>query len=248
MGSPEGEAARYSNESPQHNVTVPSFFMGQYEVTQAQYEAVMGTNPTTGKAFVCNATTCTPDTQIPAKFLGDNKPVVGVSWDDAQAFIKKLNEITGKNYRLPTEAEWEYAARAGTTTPFSYGETITPEVVNYNGNAPYGNAPKGQYREGTIAVNELNPNPWGLHHIHGNVWEWVQDQYYDSYNNKPSNLLGDGSIPWIVNTNVPANSDYHVLRGGSWFFNARNTRSADRDGDYRVLRNNDNGFRVVLVP
>lgn len=93
--------------------------------------------------------------QIPSKFLGGNKPVVGVSWDDAQEFIRRLNQMTGKRYRLPTEAEWEYGARAGTTTPFSYGSTITPEVANYNGNYPYGNAPKGKYRERTMDVNSL---------------------------------------------------------------------------------------------
>ena len=226
MGSLVGEGD--SDEQPQHQVTVPEFFMGRYEVTQAQYEAVMGRNP--------------------AYFQGANNPVEQVSWEDAQEFVRRLSQLTGKTYRLPTEAEWEYAARAGTTTPFSYGDTITPSVVNYNGNYPYGNAPKEEYRQTTIEVNSLYPNPWGLYHIHGNVWEWVQDQYRDSYANKPSTLVSDGSNPWITNTNALASNDLRVLRGGSWINDAWDTRSALR---YRVIRVNwysYGGFRVVLVP
>ena len=226
MGSPESEADRDSDESPQHQVTVPDFFMGRYEVTQAQYKAVMGDNP--------------------ANFKGDNNPVENVSWNYAQAFIQRLNSLTGKTYRLPTEAEWEYAARAGTTTPFSYGETITPEVVNYNGNYPYGNAPKGEYRQRTIAVDSLYPNPWGLYHIHGNVWEWCADEWHNSYSNKPDKLKQDGSIAWTqVNTNaIPHNASFRRLRGGSWRDVAGGTRSAYRSiGEYGYF---DGGFRVLL--
>ena len=227
----------FDDEVPRHQVTVPSFFMGQYEVTQAQYEAVMGTNPTEGKAWVWNGSEWTPNTQIPSKFLGANKPVVGVSWDDAQTFIDRLNDRTGQTYRLPTEAEWEYAARAGTTTPFSYGETITPDVVNYAGTVPYGDAPKGEYREVTIAVDSLYPNPWGLYHIHGNVWEWVEDGWHDNYNGAPT----DG-IAWL------SSDERRGLRGGSWFDDARVTRSAYRFRDDRDVRGGNGGFRVVLVP
>ena len=212
MGSPESEADR---ESPQHRVTVPDFFMGRYEVTQAQYEAVMGSNP--------------------ANFQGRNNPVETVSWDDAQEFIRRLNRITGKTYRLPTEAEWEYAARAGTTTPFSYGETITPEVVNYDGNYPYGRAPKGEYRQRTIAVNSLYPNPWGLYHIHGNVWEWVEDGWHDNYNGAPT----DGTA-WL------SSDELRLLRGGSWGDNAWNTRSALRGGSRRDIGLDFCGFRLVF--
>ncbi|MBU6186157.1 MAG: SUMF1/EgtB/PvdO family nonheme iron enzyme, partial [Cyanobacteria bacterium REEB444] len=136
MGSPDNEAKRLSREGPQRQVRVKPFLMGRYEVTQAQYEGVMGTNPTTGEAYLWNGKEWVIG-QIPSKFLGENKPVIGVSWDDAKEFIRRLNEKTGKRYRLPTEAEWEYGARAGTTTPFSYGATITPEVANYDGNYPY---------------------------------------------------------------------------------------------------------------
>jgi formylglycine-generating enzyme required for sulfatase activity len=241
----------FSDEQPRHQVTVPDFYMGRYEVTQAQYEAVMGTNPTEGRAWVWNPKTgqVTPDTQIPAQFLGSNKPVVGVSWDDAQEFIRRLNQQTGKTYRLPTEAEWEYAARAGTTTPFSYGETITAEVANYGATVPYGNAPKGEYRQVTIGVTELPANPWGLQHIHGNVWEWCADEWYDNYSQKPGNLRSDGSIAWTkANTNIsPSIDGARGLRGGSWSCNARGTRSANRGRNGSDFRDNSFGFRVVLV-
>ncbi|MBU6187617.1 MAG: SUMF1/EgtB/PvdO family nonheme iron enzyme, partial [Cyanobacteria bacterium REEB444] len=173
MGSPDNEAGRFENEGPQRQVRVKQFLMGRYAVTQAQYEGVMGTNP--------------------SRFKGNNRPVEGVSWDNAQEFIRRLNEKTGKRYRLPTEAEWEYGARAGTTTPFSYGATITPEVANYDGNNPYGNAPKGEFRKKTMDVNSLYPNPWGLYHIHGNVWEWVEDYWHDNYEGAPT----DGSA-WLT--------------------------------------------------
>ena len=133
--------------------------------------------------------------------------------------------------------EWEYVARAGATTPFSYGETITPEVVNYKGNYPYGNAPKGEYRQRTIAVDSLYPNPWGLYHIHGNVWEWVEDGWHDNYNGAPT----DGTA-WV------SSDGKRGLRGGSWINFARITRSAFRLRGNRDAWVNGNGFRVVLVP
>lgn len=230
MGSPESEADRDSDESPQHKVTVPGFLMGQYAVTQAQWFAVMGSD--------YNADDWQEQWRsLDSRFKGDqNQPIVQVSWDDAQEFIQRLNSLTGKTYRLPTEAEWEYAARAGTTTPFSYGETITPEMVNYDGNYPYGNAPKGEYRRGTIAVNTLSPNPWGLYHIHGNVWEWVEDDWHKNYNGAPT----DGTA-WLSSDETKA------LRGGSWDDFARSTRSASRGRFNRVNRDFNVGFRVVCV-
>ncbi|MFN9401072.1 MAG: formylglycine-generating enzyme family protein, partial [Dolichospermum sp.] len=142
MGSPENEAERNSDEGPQHQVTVPSFFMGKYELTQAQYQAIMGSNP--------------------SRFPGNNRPVERVSWNNAVTFCEKLSQKTQKNYRLPSEAEWEYACRAGTTTPFYFGESITSELVNYNGNYTYGSAPKGQYRQQTTDVGSFPPNAFGL--------------------------------------------------------------------------------------
>ncbi|MGA1131139.1 MAG: formylglycine-generating enzyme family protein [Prochlorotrichaceae cyanobacterium] len=228
MGSPENEADRSSDEGPQRDVTVQNFFMGQYEVTQAQWFTVMGRDYNQNNWQERWSS-------LESKFKGDNQPIVRVSWDDAQEFIRRLNQRTGRTYRLPTEAEWEYAARAGTQTPFSYGETITPAVVNYDGNYPYGNAPKGEYRERTIAVDSLYPNPWGLYHIHGNVWEWVEDGWHDNYNGAPR----DG-------TSWSSSDGRKVLRGGSWSLNARYTRSANRDGSRRDSRSDSSGFRLVL--
>ncbi|MFM7613073.1 MAG: formylglycine-generating enzyme family protein, partial [Synechococcales cyanobacterium] len=160
--------------------------------------------------------------------------MIGVSWNDAKEFIRRLNEKTGKRYRLPTEAEWEYAARAGTTTPFSYGATITPEVVNYYGSFPYGNAPKGEFRERTMYVNSLYPNPWGLYHIHGNVFEWVEDYFHDNYEGAPT----DGSA-WLTG----GNQLLRVLRGGSWHNLSDYCRSASRVRNPPVNRLIYFGFR-----
>ncbi|MBD2130978.1 SUMF1/EgtB/PvdO family nonheme iron enzyme [Sphaerospermopsis sp. FACHB-1094] len=217
MGSPETEAKRDSDESPQHQVTVSGFFMGKYEVTQKQYQAIMGSNP--------------------SDFKGENRPVERVSWDDAVGFCEKLSKKTGKKYTLPSEAQWEYACRAGTTTPFYFGESITPDLVNYDGNYPYGSATKGLYRKQTTDVGTFPPNAFGLYDMHGNLWEWCLDDYEDNYNNAPI----DGS--YLIN-NVKKNK---LLRGGSWLFNARNCRSGERWRYFRDTKFSEVGFRVVLI-
>ena len=215
MGSPANEAERFSNEGPQHQVTVPGFFMAKYQLTQAQYQAIMGSNP--------------------SAFKGNNRPVERVSWNDAVKFCEKLSQKTGKNYKLPSEAEWEYACRAGTTTPFYFGESITPELVNYDGNYTYASAPKGQYRQQTTDVGSFPPNAFGLYDMHGNVWEWCQDDYINSYNNAPT----DGSA-------LTGRGSTKLLRGGSWHLYPAYCRSAyrlyyglDYDNAYSI------GFRVV---
>ncbi|MCX5980966.1 MAG: bifunctional serine/threonine-protein kinase/formylglycine-generating enzyme family protein [Nostocales cyanobacterium LacPavin_0920_SED1_MAG_38_18] len=215
MGSPANEAERGSDENPQHQVTVPSFCMGKYELTQAQYQAIVGNNP--------------------AKFKGDNRPVENVSWDDAVAFCQKLSQRTGKKYRLPSEAEWEYACRAGTTTPFYFGESITPELVNCDGNYPYASAPEGQYRQQTTDVGTFPPNAFGLYDMHRNVWEWCQDDYQENYINAPT----DGGASTVLSATS------RLLRGGSWFSIARYCRSAYRLRYLRDSRDNFCGFRVV---
>ncbi|NEP81952.1 MAG: SUMF1/EgtB/PvdO family nonheme iron enzyme, partial [Okeania sp. SIO3B3] len=169
MGSPENEAERESSESPQHQVTLQPFYMSKYPITQNQYQAIMGNNP--------------------SNFKGGSRPVEQVSWHNAVEFCQKLSEKTGKIYTLPSESQWEYACRAGTTTPFYFGETITSELVNYNGNYPYGNAPKGKYRQETTDVGSFPPNAFGLYDMHGNVWEWCLDVWHDNYNGAPT----DGS-------------------------------------------------------
>jgi formylglycine-generating enzyme required for sulfatase activity/tRNA A-37 threonylcarbamoyl transferase component Bud32 len=214
MGSPKNEAGRRDYESPQHQVTVPSFFIGKYLLTQAQYQAVMGNNP--------------------ARFKGNNRPVEQVSWDDAVAFCQKLSQKTGKNYKLPSEAQWEYACRAGTTTPFYFGETITPDLVNYDGNYAYAAAPKGKYRKQTTDVGTFPPNPFGLYDMHGNVWEWCEDDWQKNYINAPLN--GSASISQSTN---------NVLRGGSWLSNPGHCRSASRGYCVAGFGDYDLGFRVV---
>ena len=224
MGSPEGELERFSAEGPVHPVTVPTFFMGKYPVTQAQYEAVMGSNLAT---------------RYGEKFIAPNKPVVGVSWNNAVEFCERLSAYTGRTYRLPSEAEWEYACRAGTETPFHFGETITTEIVNYNGGYTYGDGPKGDYRGETIEVDHFGiANAFGLCDMHGNVWEWCLD-HYGSYEETPR----DGSAYVTDNENSS-----RVRRGGSWFNAPENCRSASRSYDEPGGIGDFIGFRVVCSP
>jgi formylglycine-generating enzyme required for sulfatase activity len=225
MGSPENEAGRDSDEGPQREVSVAPFFMSKFEVTQAQWRAVAQL-PQINRRL-------DPD---PSHFKGDNRPVESVSWDEAQEFVARLSRATGKAYRLPSEAEWEYAARAGTTTPFAFGETLSSEVANYNGDYTYGNGQKGVDREETVDVGSFPPNAWGLYDLHGNVWEWNEDSYHDSYNGAPT----DGTA-WIDNS-----TENKLLRGGSWNGNPKSCRSAYRDDHTRDARINLIGFRLSL--
>jgi formylglycine-generating enzyme required for sulfatase activity len=214
MGSPETEEGRDSDEGPQHQVTVEPFYMGKYPVTQAQWEAVMGNNP--------------------SKFKGKNRPVEKVSWNEAVEFCKRLSEMMGKTYRLPSEAQWEYACRAGTTTPFYFGETITTDIANYDGNSTYAEGPKGVYRKETTEVGSFPPNAFGLYDMHGNIWEWCADSWHDSYEGAPN----DGSV-W------EGSSGRRVLRGGSWDSFPRNARSANIGRNTSGERVGVYGFRVV---
>lgn len=210
MGSPEFELERRENET-QHGVTLTQgFWLADSACTQALWEAVLGDNPAQFKD--------TPD-----------HPVESVSWDDIQRFIQTLNaQLPDLHARLPTEAEWEYACRAGTMTPFSFGETITPEQVNYTG------VERGRYREKTVPVKSLPSNPWGLYEMHGNVWEWCSDGY------------GDYPTAAVIDPLGLATGQDRVLRGGSWSNNARWARSADRDGYEPDYRFNSFGFRLAL--
>ncbi|MEG4576049.1 formylglycine-generating enzyme family protein [Microcoleus sp. N3A4] len=217
MGSPDNEARRYKQESPQHQVTVSAFYAGKYPITQAQWQAVMGDNP--------------------SFFKGAKRPVDKVLWQDAVEFCGKLSEKTGKKYRLLSEAEWEYACRAGTTTPFHFGETITPDLVNYDGNKPYAKAPKGLYRRQTTDVGSFPPNAFGLYDMHGNVMEWCSDRWHDRYNGAPT----DG-ISWETGTD-----EDRVLRGGSWDFSAVLCRSAVRNWTSAVNWWWFKGFRVAVA-
>ncbi len=225
MGSPNTEAGRSNDEGPQRTVNVAAFFMGKYEVTQTGWRAVAAL----AKVKIdLNAN--------PSNFKGDNLPVEKVSWDDAIEFCARLSQLTGHSYRLPSEAEWEYACRAGTTTPFYFGDTVTPDLVNYNGNNPYGSAPKGTYRKKTTAVGSFPANAFGLYDMHGNVLEWCQDVWHDNYNGVPT----DGSA-WESG----GDNTTRLLRGGSGHSIARHCRAARRFGNSPDTRDSGIGFRVV---
>ncbi|HID99667.1 MAG TPA: formylglycine-generating enzyme family protein [Thiotrichaceae bacterium] len=216
MGSPKTEEGREywqkGVESPQHKVTVKPFLMGKYPITQAQWIAVMGKNP--------------------SHFKGDNRPVESVSWHDCVEFCKRLFDKTGKAYRLPSESEWEYACRAGTTTPFYFGETITTDLANYDGNYTYASGPKGVYRSQTTDVGSFPPNAFGLYDMHGNVWEWCADLRHDNYDGAPTdgsawleNKSDKGNLDYLINSNV---TTLILLRGCSLFNFPKGCRAAVR--------------------
>ncbi len=221
MGSPSYEPERQGVET-QHQVAVGDFYMGQFAVTQAEWCSVTGTNPST--------------------FQGDNLPVECVSWDDCQAFIQALNRKTSKTYRLPTEAEWEFACRAGTITPFNTGGNLTTDEANYDGNYPYNKNRKGQYRKSTVAVDSFAPNAWGLYNMHGNVWEWCSDSYDSDY------YAACKARGVVTNPENTVQGSDRVLRGGGWNYFAESCRSALRLSFTPDFRNSHVGFRLVFVP
>lgn len=220
MGSPEGESER-SNAETQHKVVLTEgYWLADTVVTQAQWQAVMGNNPSYFKE--------TP-----------NHPVEKVSWNDAREFIQKIIDLTSLQVSLPSEAQWEYACRAGTDTPFYFGENILPEQVNYRGDRPYDNALKAEYRKQTVAVKSLPVNPWGLYEMYGNVWEWCQDIFIEN--------LGAATVKDPLHNPVkPKEGTRRVIRGGSWFNNGGNARSAYRGHLTPDFRNNRLGFRLSL--
>ncbi len=235
MGSPKDEKEREPFEE-QHEVSITKpFYLGVYGVTQAEYEKVTENNPSyfspkgDGKDKVKDMDT-------------SGFPVERVSWDDAQAFCKKLSELpeekkAGRVYRLPTEAEWEYACRAGTKTPFHYGDSLSSKQANFCGHFPYGGADKGPYLKRTAKVGTYAANAFGLYDMHGNVWEWCQDWYdHDYYKNSPKE-----------DPPGPAQASYRVVRGGGWHNNGRDCRSAGRFSLEPGNRSNNLGFRVAAV-
>ncbi len=213
----DGELLR--KEKPQHEVTVQPFFMGKYPITQAQWKAVC-------EADLSEIASLRDLECHPCRFKGDDHPVEQVSWYDAVRFCQRLSKQTVREYRLPSEAEWEYACRAGTTTAFHFGETITDKLANYSRNV-----------NKTTAVGQFSPNAFGLYDMHGNVWEWCQDNWHGNYEDAPE----DGSA-WLSGT-----SNTKVRRGGSWFSYPDDCRSAYRDGNSSDNRINLIGFRVVCV-
>ncbi|WP_341525520.1 SUMF1/EgtB/PvdO family nonheme iron enzyme [Nostoc sp. UHCC 0302] len=230
MGSTKNELERSDDEEPQHQVTVQPFFMGKFPVTQAQWRAVA--------ALPKIKSDLEPD---PSSFKGVNRPVEQVSWFDAVEFCARLSQKLGKEYRLPSEAEWEYACRAGTTTPFHFGETITTDLANYDGNYIYGSGLKGGHQGKTTDVGSFGAaNAFGIYDMHGLVWEWCLDQWHDNYQGAPT----DGRA-WLTDND----NDNHarLLRGGSWDYAPRHCRSASRDRLAPDDRFNVIGFRVVCA-
>jgi formylglycine-generating enzyme required for sulfatase activity len=210
MGSPPGELGREPREVP-HGVAISRpFYMGIHEVTQRQWQQVMGSKPSWFHA-------CGPDC-----------PVERVSWRDVQAFIARLERLSSQRFRLPTEAEWELACRGGTATPFHTGADLTTEQANFDGEGPYGNSPPGRFRRSTTKVGTFPPNALGLHDMHGNVWEWTQD-WHCPY---PA-----GPVTDPVGT---CSTDFKVIRGGSWYFDANSARCALR----YTHRPQDSGFSL----
>ena len=214
MGSPGNEAERWNDETPHRVILTRGFWLADTACTQALWQVVMGDNP--------------------SRFKGEERPVENVSWDEAQDFLTRLNHVAPEpGFRLPTEAEWEYACRAGTTTAFWFGDQITSEQVNYDGNYPYAGGIKGLYREETVEVKALPCNGWGLYQMHGNVWEWCQDWF--------------GAYPaeTVVDPTGPTEGEDRVLRGGSWIFDGQLARSASRLALGPGLRYDGAGFRLA---
>ena len=229
MGSSTSEVGR-GNDETQHKVTLTrGFWMGKYEVTQRQWTSVMG-KVREEKALFGLITRKVDSNQ--SWFKGDDRPVETVSWDDCQAFIQKINAAGQAKVALPTEAQWEYACRAGTTTPFSFGTTLNGDKANCHGYNPYGTTLVGKCREKTTSVGSYSPNAWGFYDMHGNVNEWCADWY--------GNYAGESKDPA-----GPASGSYHVIRGGCWFYGAKDCRSAVRWKCWPGHRGCDIGFRLV---
>jgi formylglycine-generating enzyme required for sulfatase activity len=228
MGSPDGEEGRSAAEGPQHQVALPAFFVSRYPITQAQWRRVSRLPEVRREVD-----------SSPSFFTGNDLPVEQVTWEDAVEFCERLSEATGRRYRLPSEAEWEYACRAFTSTPFHLGPTISTQAANYNGKNPYGKAAAGESPKSTSSVGSYKAaNAFGLHDMHGNVWEWCQDTWHENYEGAPA----DGGA-WLTG----GDEGKRVLRGGAWGFSAASCRSANRYKFAATGKNYLTGFRVALI-
>uniref|UniRef100_B8HLX3 Sulfatase-modifying factor enzyme-like domain-containing protein n=1 Tax=Cyanothece sp. (strain PCC 7425 / ATCC 29141) TaxID=395961 RepID=B8HLX3_CYAP4 len=225
MGSPGTEAERETAEGPLHPVALSPFLIGRFPITQAQWRRVASL-PRVHRSLNPN----------PSYFAGDDLPVEQISWHDAIEFCDRLSQATGRRYRLPSEAEWEYACRAGTTTPFHWGETLNSDLANYDGNYTYGQGPPGVYRQRTTPIKTFAiANPFGLFDLHGNVWEWCADHWQPDYQGAPA----DGRA-WLQ-----SDGNYRVLRGGAWYCLPNLCRSAQRHWDQVDHGGSGMSFRVA---
>jgi len=225
MGSPESEPRRSADEGPQHPVTIArQFAVGKFEVTFAEWDACVAGGG------------CNGYRPVDQGWGRERRPVVNVSWTDAKTYVEWLSQRTGRRYRLLTEAEWEYAARAGTTTAFHFGPTIATDQANYDGNFTYAGGLKGEFRRRTVQVGSFPANAFGLHDVHGNALEWVEDCWHHSYAGAP----GDGSA-WTSS----GDCGRRVLRGGSWTHGPGLLRVAVRSEAGSGLRDELAGFRVA---
>lgn len=225
MGLPDA-TEQNKNEQPHHQVIIQPFFLGKHPVTQAQWKVVASL----------------PEIEIklnpnPSYFKGDNRPVENISWCEANEFCQRLSKYTEREYRLPSEAEWEYACRAGTETPFHFGETLSTNLANYLDAQVYKTSTKGRYIGKTTTVMKFLPNSFGLYDMHGNIREWCLDYWHDNYQGAPS----DGSA-WLAG----GSNLYKVLRGGSFLSKLEDCRSTYRYKDVRSSKKYSNGFRIAL--
>ncbi|MGP0091849.1 MAG: formylglycine-generating enzyme family protein [Xanthobacteraceae bacterium] len=244
MGAPTSEADRNDNEGPRHWVKIAKpFAVGRYHVSVDQFSAfVTETGYDTGSRCWTFEDGVAEEREArswrnPGFEQTGSHPAVCLSWSDAKAYVAWLAKKSGRDYRLLTEAQWEYVTRAGSTTPFWWGSSISTDQANYDGDFAYGRGSKGEYRRQTVPVDSFQPNGFGLYQVHGNAWQWVEDCWHKNYHGAPS----DGS-PWVSGT-----CDRRALRGGSWFNLPRDLRAAVRSGDAANVRLNIVGFRVAIT-
>jgi formylglycine-generating enzyme required for sulfatase activity len=242
MGSSEDESERYGNEGPQHRVKIArSFAVGKLKVTRDQFETFVNETSYSGgdRCFTLEDGKAEERNERSFRnpgFAQDGKhPVVCINWDDANAYVAWLSKKTGKLYRLLSESEWEYVARAGTKTPFWWGSSISTDQANYDGNSSYGGGGKGEYRQKTVPADMFKPNPWGLYQVHGNAFEWVEDCWNETYQYAPSD-------DWV---RLAGNCSRHVRRGGAWNIIAKMLRSAYRESRPALTRGSNASMRVA---
>ena len=228
MGSPEAEQQRDNDEGPRQNVKIAEpFAAGAFEVSFDEWDACVADGG------------CNGHRPSDVGWGRGRQPAVILSWDDAQAYVGWLSTETGRPYRLLSEAEWEYAARAGTDTAFWWGSAIDGSKANYDGSMPFAGSPPAEFRHRTVPVDSFAPNPFGLHNVHGNVWEWVEDCYNRHYAAMPEATKQTGA-PW-----TPPDCEFRVFRGGSWGDGAQVLRAANRGRYEPFIRNTNSGLRVA---